>query len=168
MLKKVIAMTLVSVMGMMLFSGCSKLVEEDKGVVEVSAWITGLSSIPNRITATYDEPDAIFELSVVKGEFCHGSWPNIYFQKAKIRCGETICWRPDNKDELIDLAYIDVIVKVENNIIGYAVIKITDPEGSFQTYIAEIIKSVAFPKINGKYQMVTQSQVKRRIAAAKK
>ncbi len=81
---------------------------------------------------------------------------------------ETIYWTPDDNDEIIDLAYIDVIVKVENKIIGYAVIKITNRSENYEDPNAEIIKSVIFPKIDGKYQMVTQSQVKRRIAAAKK
>ncbi len=167
MFKKIIAMTLVSIMGIMLFSGCSKLVEEDKDVVEVSAWITGLSSYPNRVTPTYDEPGATFEISVDRGNFFTGGFSPL-FQKATLCREATIYWTPDDDDELIDLAYIDVIVKVENNIIGYAVIKITNPEDSFQTYKVEIIKSVIFPKIDGKYQKVTQKQVERKIKAAKK
>lgn len=169
MLKKIIAMGVISIMGIMMFCGCngSKLVEENADFVEVSAWNVIISSYPNRIMPTYDEPGATFELSVDKGKFFIGGY-SVLFQQATLRSGETINWTTVERDNIIDLAYIDVIAKVKNNIIGYAVIKITNKSENSNEQNAEVIKSVEFPKVDGEYQKVTQKQVDKKIAAVKK
>lgn len=168
MFKKIIAMGLISIMGIMLFSGCngSKLVEENQDLVELINWDNATSYSPQGIRTTYNNPDVMYEISADRGAFCVSSYA-VFFQKTTLRREETIRWtRVDDED--ITLAYIDVIVRVENDIIGYAVIKITSPDGSAFSHNAEIIKSVIFPKVNGEYQKVTQKQVEKKIKVTKK
>lgn len=176
MLKKIIAMGVISIMGIMMLCGCNgdnwgvkndNLVEENADFVELNTWFF-TSDVPNNVIETvYNEPGASFELSVDKGKFLF-SIDNHYvlFQQATLGPGETIYWTTES-DNIIDIAYADVIVKVRNNVIGYAVIKITNPDGSPYNYNATIVKSVAFPKVNGEYQKVTQEQVEKKLPQRK-
>ncbi len=167
MLKKIIAVGLISIMGIMVLCGCnsSNLVEEKADFVELNGWSIIISYYHNRIESICDEPGARLTLSVDKGEFYVGE--NANAQTATLNYGELAAWTID-KDEVLDIAYIDVMVKVRYCIIGYAVIKITNSSQSFNNPNAEVIKSVSFPKINGKYQKVSIFEVRKRIAAAKK
>ena len=57
-------------------------------------------------------------------------------------------------------AFVEIILKFDNNIIGYAVVEIYTPDGYGQTFLARVLKSALFPKIDGEYQNVTQEYVK--------
>ncbi len=168
MLKKIIALVVISIMGIMMFCGCnsSNLIEENADFFELAGWSTIISYYHNRIEATYDDPDIRLALHADKGKFYVGG--NVDVQRATLNSGEMAAWIALENAEPLDVSYIDVMVKVRYRIIGYAVIKIINGSNSYNDSKAEIIKSVAFPKINGKYQKVSIFEVRKRIAAAKK
>lgn len=168
MLKKIIALGVVSIMGIMMFCGCNSdnLVEENAEFFKLGGWSLCISYYHNRIEAAYDDPDIRLALYADKGKFYVGG--NADFQRATLNSGEMAAWIALENAKPLDVSYIDVMVKAGYRIIGYAVIKIINGSDSYEDSKAEIIKSVAFPKINGKYQRVSIFEVKKRIAAAKK
>ena len=59
-------------------------------------------------------------------------------------------------------AYINIIIRDGKNIVGYAVVNIytNDLENApAQSYYAKLLKSVSFPKVDGKYQKITSEYV---------
>ncbi len=67
----------------------------------------------------------------------------------------------------VETAFIDVIVKEENHIIGYAVIKIyrtsipseVNPNEMVQVYGGEVLASSVLPKLNGNYQVISEEEI---------
>ena len=145
------------------------VLEEDAELVELSTWFF-TSGVPNNlIKMKHSDPNAVFQLTADEGEFYEGGGE--WSQTVTRNNGELATWQ---NFESIDCAYVDVIVTVDDNIVGYAVIKITyttvylpQYEAETKEYGAEVIKSVVFPKMNGEYQKITQKQVESKIQAAK-
>ena len=159
---------LILIMVSVLFCGCNKLVEVDEEMVELSVWHFTSGVANNLITVKHSDANAIFEISVDKGNL----WTTgaRYLQTVTVNNGDTVRWHEFDQElgyQYIELAYADIIVKVDDNIVGYAVVKITKVDNSL-SYDAEIIKSSTFPKVDGQYQKVTQKQVEAKIKAAKK
>lgn len=73
-----------------------------------------------------------------------------------------VMWR-DTKQ-----AFIEIILKVNDNIIGYAVVKILKAPDDRDNYAARIFKSALFPKVKGEYQNITKEQVEKLIGKVKK
>ena len=61
--------------------------------------------------------------------------------------------------------YLDVVIRVEGHIVGYAVVEMVDCGGLM--ICAELIASEYFPMVNGQYEQITQEQVNAYIAQAK-
>ena len=159
---------LILIMVSVLFCGCNKLVEVDEEMVELSVWHFTSGVANNLITVKYSDANAIFEISVDQGNL----WTTgaRYLQTVTVNNGDTVRWHEFDQEwgyQDIELAYADIIVKVDDNIVGYAVVKITKVDNTL-SYDAEIIKSSTFPKVDGQYQKVTQKQVEAKIKAAKK
>ena len=77
-----------------------------------------------------------------------------------------IYWHESNKDtQLIDYDYINIVLKDNDNIIGFAVVVIKHI-GNY-VYSSSILKSVIFPKVDGKYQNITSEQINRFIDECK-
>ena len=160
---------ILMIMGIMVFGGCNgKLVEVDAEIVELSTWHF-TSGVPNNlITVNHSEANAIFEISVDKGTF----WvyeEQRYLQTVTVNNGETIYWHEFDTDGgwlKVEIAYANIIAKVDDNIVGYAVIKIFKNDSNW--FSAEVLKSVVFPKVNDQYQKVTIKQIETKIAEAKK
>lgn len=82
---------------------------------------------------------------------------------------------PQSSDERSNfegrLAYVDMIVYDGELIVGYAVCKLQDRTGKENplefVYEAEIVKSVSFPQIDGKYQKVSEEYVLEQIEQLK-
>jgi len=79
------------------------------------------------------------------------------------------CWWPYEfspiygfwvRDDEIKQAFVEIILKIDNNIIGYTVIEIYSPDGYGIGFKARVLKSALFPEIDGKYQNVTKEHVK--------
>lgn len=61
-----------------------------------------------------------------------------------------------------DQVFVDIILRADEHIIGYAVIEIMDIDGRGGfVYHTSMLKSVSFPKIEGEYQTVAEEYVKK-------
>ena len=130
---------------------------EADNMVELSYWFF-TSGVPNnRITLYSSIENAVFECVAYKGNF----GKNIKEYTASPN--ETIYWNYNAADFEED--FVDVALKVEDNYVGYAIIKITQQESII--YTASVLKSAIFPKVEGEYQKVSKMQVDEIIESAK-
>ncbi len=158
----------ISMFGLIICLGflaaCSNSIKEKhvSDMIELHTWYftSGISN--NAIKVKYKD-NTVFECTVDKGGI--GLSKSHESKSVTIGSGETIYWSPFD-DEIAtwaDLAYIQIILKDEDQIIGYAVIEVKrNPDWN---YNAEILKSVVFPKINGQYQSITEAYVNTTIAS---
>ena len=67
-------------------------------------------------------------------------------------------------------AYMDIIIREDTSIVGYAVVKIELDSATECpcTYYATLVKSVSFPKVNGSYQNITYEYVRREMEQLKR
>ena len=143
-----------------------------------------------------------FEVTVSDGSF-RQKWP-VDFSKSEyeaqkgkylgtqftVKNDHTIYWLPwvwkENKakkefvlqDTYADYgAYVDIIIRADDLIIGYAVVEIyavneilVTPEGYkiASPYSARILEIISFPKVDGEFQNVSESYVEGAIAKAHK
>lgn len=85
-----------------------------------------------------------------------------YGKEVELPNNSTIYWNnlsDYNQDELLFniTAYLDIIIRANEHIVGYAVIKIY-PVTEFKqghVYSAKMLKSVSFPKVDGEYQNIS-------------
>ncbi len=161
----------VTLMGIMItcfgfFLGCSTSIKEQavSDIIELHTWHF-TSGVRNNAIKVQHTDNTIFECTVDKGYLVISNDES--GKNVLIESGETIYWTPYD-DELatwIDLAYVKIILKNEDNIIGYAIIEIKQNPNSGLNYHAEILKSIVFPKINGQYQFITDEYVNTTMAS---
>lgn len=136
-------------------------------------WSLAMSSrpgIPLKLS-TPEYPDLIFEVLVDGGELLFWGAGDIKYlgSSYKAENDSTIYWTSMTQTEEGDFelyteneAYINIIMREEKNIVGYAVVEIykggLEDEPS-HTYYAKLLKSTSFPKVNGKYQNVSSEYV---------
>ena len=68
-----------------------------------------------------------------------------------------------SRDREIKQAFVEIVLKIDNNIAGYAVVEIFEtyqPDTNYSYFLARVLKSALFPKIDSEYQNVTQEYVK--------
>lgn len=141
--------------------------EEIEGMIELDTWFF-TSGVPNNaIKVKYPNhlnENAVFECLVDEGDFW---FQNQYVKNATLNPEDTIYWHPEDSVDGTEQAFIDIVLKVDNNIIGYAVIEVLQTDSSVE-YSARLLKSAVFPKVDEKYQNITETQVKSIIAKVKK
>ena len=174
MVKKLIC---IGVMLVMVFSfvGCGNGFREKKtkDMIELHTWYI-TSGVPNNaIKLSYSDENAVFECIVDEGNFRTGFQ---YSKNKSAKHGDTIYWVPWETDldgeptsaiTQAERTFVEIILKVDDNIIGYAVIKI-ERKGDSRSYNAKILKSALIPKVDGEYQNVTKEQIKNAIEKIKK
>ena len=136
-------------------------------------WSLAMSSrpgLPLKLT-TSEHPNATFEVSVEGGTLLLWEANQISYMESPFNAenGTTIYWTNlsqtngnDFEQYLESEAYISVIIREEENIIGYAVVQIytNDMENApAQNYSAKLLKSVSFPTVNGTYQSITPEYI---------
>lgn len=94
-------------------------------------------------------------------------------QPVEIKAGETIYWQMIDQQSLEqkdDVHFVDVVIREQNHIVDYAVIKIAarTSEMGGKVYDASIVKNAEFPKVDGEYQAVSEEYVNKRISEAKR
>lgn len=69
----------------------------------------------------------------------------------------TIYWREYDAEssEIIQQACIEIVLRIDDNIIGYAVIGINKVAEDYGDYKANVLKSVYLPILNGEYQNIS-------------
>ena len=66
-------------------------------------------------------------------------------------------------------AFMEIVLREEEHIVGYAVIKISPIEdlGSELGYVSQLLRSVSFPKVDGQYQDISEEYVAEQIRRVK-
>lgn len=110
------------------------------------------------IVLNYNNSEAIFECSVNNGLF--------YLQNAadvsniEVAPGKGFWWIPsEDSFNSSNRIFVDVVLKLDNRIIGYAVIELYSNDTTRLNFLARTIKAALFPIINGEYQKITAIQV---------
>lgn len=67
----------------------------------------------------------------------------------------------------LDNVYVDVIVRADEQIIGYAVFEISCIDYDMALFECKLLKSVYYPKVDGQFQPISQEYVNRKIRQAK-
>ena len=132
--------------------------------IELDTWYF-TSGIPNNlISVKYSGVDADKVIFTCKTNSASLFDRNDGWKNEVTLCPDgTVCWW---NSEYPDIAYVDVIVRKNGNIIGYALISIQKTEGL--DYKARVTESAIFPIVNGKYQNITDSYVETLLEKAKK
>ena len=135
------------------------IIEEEAELVELRmppmssayAWL---------ITMRYLDENVVFFCKVENGHFVFaGRSKNV-----SVHSGDKIIWMNFEIDEpsfRVNDAIIEIVLKLEANIVGYVVIEVKNGISS------NLIKSVLFPQIDSKYQNVSEEYVKTAIEKAK-
>lgn len=96
---------------------------------------------------------------------------------ATIDNGETLYWEgyepnPDGESRYkkvepgADAIYVDLIIKADTHIIGYAIFEII-PLGDGLAYTGMLVHSVYYPMVNGQFQTITEDFVRQEIESYK-
>lgn len=121
--------------------------------------MSSVSGIP--LILYYPNNKAIFKCIINSGSFKYDSQES----NRNAYSGELVFWCPNESKESTNKAYVDIIVKEDNYIVGYAVIEITKDNAI--TFVPKLLKASIFPKQNGEYQNITETQVKMLINSIK-
>lgn len=125
-----------------------------------------------------DNHEITFDVSTNCGEL-HGSTKKDYPLLGKtttIQNGDVVYWRGyevleaegatlDEKIANCGGVYLDIVIKADGNVIGYAVFEIG--AGRSMVFTSSLKASVYFPKVDGEFQTVTDEYVNQQIANAK-
>lgn len=140
-------------------------------------WNPAMSSrpgIPLNLSAPGDQ-NTTFEVSVDGGELLLWEEDNTITHMSTplhVENGTTIYWSSLSQSTSGSVetmehspAYMDIIIREDTTIVGYAVVKIeldnldSATEHPY-TYYATLVQSVSFPKVNGSYQNITCEYVR--------
>ena len=146
---------------------------EDKDIVELAFYqMVWGGVLPNWIGMHYSDENVIFYITVDNGSLeAYSSLPNEFGTKnVRVYAGEHIYWNnlyrdADGKLNDADKASIEIVLKLDDCILGYAVIETFKQKGAI--YNANLLKSILFPKINETYQNISEEYVKNAIAETK-
>lgn len=138
-----------------------ELTEVDtSGMVECSEFhFESVRSSPGTpIVLNYNNSEAIFECSVNSGLFY---LLNVVDENnIEVAPGGSFWWIPsEDSFNSNNRIFVDVVLKLDNKIIGYAVIELYSSDSTRLNFFARTIKASLFPIINGEYQTVTAIQV---------
>jgi len=125
-------------------------------MIELHTWHF-TSGVPNNaVVVKFTNEEAIFKCVVDKGllGFAVDSQKEL-----TVKPNDIFYWYAD---EIIEKAFIEIIVRIDNSIVGYAVIKITE-NNSHVDHTATVLKSAIFAKVNDEYQDITTEQIKNKI-----
>jgi hypothetical protein len=133
------------------------IVEVEADMIELHTWHF-TSGVPNNvILVKHPNENAVFECKVINGRL-YLMGPD-YEKNLSVKPGDKFRWVEFNESgPLATHDFVEIIIKIEENLIGYAVIEINrvDP----LTYNAVVLKSVLFPQIDGEYQHISEEYVK--------
>jgi len=141
------------------------IIEEDADLVWVAFQNASIAMSSSRsfIITIYPDENVVFNCMVDKGTLRKRGTPsyeNVKNLKAVFK--DQIIFNSfeigENGQRIeVEYANIEIVLTIEETIIGYTVIQIRDT--SVQEGFAEILKSVLFPKVDGKYQNISEEYV---------
>ena len=161
---KFFALMVLIILSSSIFAACGGGIKETatNEMIELDTWFFTSGLRNNAIKVKHSNEDAVFECTVDNGELWVYDLQQ-YVKKATVKAGDTFHWsfEIDENGIRIENAYIQIIVKIDEQIVGYAVIGINMvSETNYIGYDANVLKSSLFPKVNGQYQDITEEYVK--------
>ncbi len=79
-----------------------------------------------------------------------------------LRSNDGFHWQPYEKVEnmpIVEEAFVEITLKIDENIVGYALVEIY-PTGEPKLFFkAKTLKSAIFPQVEGEYQNISKDQV---------
>jgi len=136
------------------------VVEEKAKLIEATG--RRMSATFVTMTMEYLNENVVFIFSVDKGVLDkvkigeEPESPLIVYKNLNANYDDEVCWMSReylDDASMVTEAFIEIILRVEQNIVGYAVVWCIGNSGF-------VIKSVLFPQIDGKYQNVSGEYVK--------
>lgn len=125
---------------------------EINDMIELHTWHF-TSGVPNNaIVVKYADHNAIIECVVDNGQFGFSADAP---KSLTVEPEEVFYWQPNEK---VEKAFVNIRIKIDENIVGYAIVKIEQKSQSVE-YTASVLRSAVFPKINGNFQNITTLQV---------
>ncbi len=174
MLKKIVVLFAILLMTFSLSACINNGIqqEETNDMIELHTWFFTSGVMNNAIQLNHTDENAVFECYVSSGNLI--STDDQFAKYIIEKPNNTIYWTSFENDNMelltsklfvaelttpaIPLIYVDIVLKIDDNIIGYAVIVISQNHGT-EDYNAILLKSALFPKIGGVYQKVTEKHV---------
>ena len=132
--------------------GCKDYVEyENVDMVEFNTWYF-TSGVPNNIIVLKNpgEKNCVFECTGDEGYYRFGE-TEIIESEGQIRW----CFSEDFNGK----SFMEIVVKKEENIIGYALVEIVDSDNNLFRLKPNVVKQAVFPKIFGIYQDITEEKM---------
>ena len=138
---------------------------DDRTMVDCSQfyYVHPMSSVGYPIVLNHENASTVFECTVETGVL--NSSTTKFVKSLTVAPSEGIWWRPEGVATEIEHTFIEVVLKTENNAIGYAVIKISQIKQL--TFVAETLKAEISSQKNGIYQTLTEEQIAKKIKEAK-
>lgn len=151
-----------------------EIIEETSQLFEFSSNYCGTAQDPGYIAVNTVSPNEEYTYDV----FCDYGYVGTEFDemnKTELNdiCNSTnndifwIGWRPslerETEDYYFKVAYITLIQKENDKIIGYSIIEAVQGQYAYGIYTGEIICSKTFPKINNKYQIVEKEYINNKL-----
>lgn len=125
-----------------LAAGCAEVSEKKaRNMVTLETWFATSGVRNNLITVTSERENASFICTTEKGDFWSRA-DHDYCKQVTLFAGETTTWQPVRSKMEIELDFVEIIVKENDEIVGYAVIKITERER--MDHEAEVLKASYF------------------------
>lgn len=136
----------------------------DMGILETEApdlialewWANGVSVPNNIIRPNSDYENAVFIVTAETGYFYENN--NDIVRTISLQAEERTFYRHTLPVRENFLDFVKIVVKEEEHIIGYALIKVTLEMNNYD-YVPELIRSAIFPQVDGEYQDITQEQM---------
>ncbi len=140
------------------------VVEEEADIIELKTWFF-TSGVPNNIIKVkHPNENVIFEYKANNGRFYYATNDGYFVKNLSVPSGGELSWQPSS-GKPVNNDFVEIVVKLEESIIGYAVIGIV--QQSHVNHDAVVIKSVLFPQIDGKNQNISEDYVKAAIEKVK-
>lgn len=149
------------IIGSSIFVGCGGGIKETatNDMIELHTWFFTSGLQNNAIKVKHPNKNAVFECTVDNEELQYDLQQHV--KKTTVKSGDTFYWSPTDENGIIRIesAYIQIIVKIDDQIIGYAVIGINPVSSNSLDYSANVLNSSLFPKVYGPYQYITEEYV---------
>ena len=138
------------------------IIEENVELVELQE---GVFSVMEAVYLTMKQFDKniIFNCAVDSGGF-FDPVERIFIKNISAYSGDIILWSNLEVSTWVNHAYIEIILELDKNLIGYVVIAINIESDNKSPVF---LKSVLFPEIDGEYQNVSEEYVKAAIEKVK-
>lgn len=109
-----------------------------------------------------------YDLFCDNGYVTHSETKKMYKRLDDVRNVFSFSWNPVNEEletkEQFEEAYLTIVQKEYENIVGFAIIKLIQSDADENTYYSDLIKSVCFPKINNSYQSISDNYIEEEVA----